>query len=294
MYYDRKRVHEMTNSTPSGMPDASGTGMYTGDRGTTGVTPGVTPQAGLTSETDLTTQPDITTHPDLKDDAASLAREAGDAGHQVAAVAKGETKAVASETRRQARRLAHDARAELRTQAATQQARVASGLRSVGGEFSSMADRSAEPGMATDLVREAGQRVDRVAQWLDARDPGSLLLEVKTFARRRPGVFLAIAVGAGVAVGRLTRALATPDDEGDAAASARTTPAVDRRSTAELPDLTPSQATGLGTPVGAGAVGTAGAAGWTDPAASPESDLFTETPSVEEPSGYPTSGRGGL
>lgn len=284
----------MTNSTPSGMPDASGTGMYTGDRGTTGVTPGVTSESGLTSETDLTTQRDLTSQPDLEEDAASLAREAGDAGHHVATVAKGETKAVASETRRQARRLAREAGDELRSQAATQQARVAGGLRSVGQEFSSMADRSAEPGMATDLVREAGQRVDRVAQWLDQRDPGSLLLEVKTFARRRPGVFLAIAVGAGVVAGRLTRALATPDDEQDAVASARrASPTVDRRSTAELPDVTPSQGTGLGAPVGAGATGTAGAAGWTDPTAGLESDRFTETPSVEE-SGFPTNRRGGL
>ncbi|WP_448808623.1 hypothetical protein [Agromyces bauzanensis] len=282
----------MTNSTPTGLPGASGTGLTPGERGTTDVTTGATVQ------------------PDLKDDAASLAREAGDAGHQVAAVAKGETKAVASETRRQARRLARDARAELRTQAATQQARVASGLRSVGGEFSSMADRSAEPGMATDLVREAGQRVDRVAQWLDARDPGSLLLEVKTFARRRPGVFLAIAVGAGVVAGRLTRALATPDDDEDAVTSG-TRSTTGRYAAGEMPDLTPSQATGIGTPVGtgaagtpvgtspagtpvgAGATGTAGAAAWNDPTATPDAERFTETPSVEDAE-FPMGRRDGL
>ncbi|WP_448002916.1 hypothetical protein [Agromyces bauzanensis] len=255
----------MTNSTPSGMPGASGTGMTTGNSGTTGVTsPAGPPQ------------------PDIKDEATSLAREAGAAGHQVADVAKGETKAVASETKRQARRLAHEARQELRSQAATQQARVAGGLHAVGSEFSSMADRSAEPGMATDLVREAGQRVDRVAYWLDQRDPGSLLLEVKTFARRRPGVFLAIAVGAGVVAGRLTRALATPDDEQDAAASGTATRTTGSRSADAMPDLTPSEATGLGTPVGAGATGTAGTAGWTDPTAGPEPDRYTRTPGVED------------
>lgn len=146
------------------------------------------------------------------------------AGRRVAEVTKDETKAVASETGRQARRLAEEARRELRDQAAVQQIRVAGGLRSVGGELSRMADGSTEPGVAADVVREAGRRVDGVARWLDERDPGSLLHEVKMFARRRPGVFLAIAVGAGVVAGRLTRALATPsDDEGREASAAHLT-----------------------------------------------------------------------
>jgi hypothetical protein len=193
----------MTNSTPSG---ATGAGA-----GTTGVGATTTGMSAGVAAADDSSQ-------GVRDDASNLVNEAGSAGRRVAGVTKDETRAVASETRRQARRLAGDARRELRDQAAVQQTRVASGLRSVGGELSRMADGSAEPGVATDVVREAGRRVDGVAQWLDQRDPGSVLQEVKMFARRRPGVFLAIAVGAGVVAGRLTRALATPsdDDERDA------------------------------------------------------------------------------
>jgi len=294
----------MTNSTPSGLPGASGdayggtTGTgdtYTGTTGTTGAT-GTTGTGGTYGTTGGTTPP-------VKDEAKTLANEAGQEGRRVAGVAKGETKAVASETKRQARRLASQARDELRSQAATQQARVASGLHGVGGELSSMAARSDQPGMASDLVREAGDRVDRVAYWLDQRDPGSLLLEVKSFARRRPGVFLAIALGAGVVAGRLTRALATPDDDEDYVGyDAPTTRGT--RSTTVMPDLTPSEATGLGTPVGTGATGAVGATGvgatrtpgagdWTDPTAGADPDLYTETPSVEEP-GSPTERRGGF
>ena len=40
------------------------------------------------------------------------------------------------------------------------------------------------------------------------RDPESLLNEVKSYARRRPGMFIGIALVAGVVAGRLTRALA--------------------------------------------------------------------------------------
>jgi hypothetical protein len=206
----------MTNSTPSG-PTGRGTGTTgygTGSgAGVTGYETGS--GAGVTGAVDANT-----TQSGLRDEASNLANEAGSAGRRVAEVTKDETRAVASETKQQARRLADQARSELRAQAATQQTRVASGLHSVGGELSRMADASAEPGVATDVVREAGRRADDVARWLDQRDPGSLLEEVKSFARRRPGVFLTIAVGAGVVAGRLARALATPsEDEGQASAA---------------------------------------------------------------------------
>lgn len=217
----------MTNSTPSG---TTGVGA-----GTSGL--GTSSGAGVTGVVGT----EDTTQRGLRDEASNLASEAGSAGRRVADVTKDETRAVASETRQQARRLADEARRELRDQAATQQTRVASGLHSVGGELSRMADGSAEPGVATDVVREAGRRVDDVAQWLDQRDPGSLLQEVKSFARRRPGVFLAIAVGAGVVAGRLARALATPaEDEGQGTSAARltsATPAYGATGTAAVDDL---------------------------------------------------------
>ena len=45
------------------------------------------------------------------------------------------------------------------------------------------------------------------------RDPGALLDEVRSFARRKPGTYLAIALGAGVLAGRLTRGLTAPTDD---------------------------------------------------------------------------------
>lgn len=239
----------MTNSTPSGATGvgatATGEGATATGMGTTATGEGATATgvgAGVASADDTSTG--------LRDDASNLASEAGSAGRRVAEVTKDETKAVASETGRQARRLADEARRELRDQAAAQQTRVAGGLRSVGGELSRMADGSPEPGMATDVVREAGRRVDDVARWLDERDPGSLLQEVKMFARRRPGVFLAIAVGVGVVAGRLTRALATPSDDEAREASAQVTsgtrPAMYRTTgTAAIDDL-PRATTGSG------------------------------------------------
>jgi hypothetical protein len=148
----------------------------------------------------------------VKEEASQLAGQAADAGQHVAQVAKEETKKVAAEAGTQVKNLVREAGTELKDQAAVQQARVADGLRSVGNELSSMAEKSENPGMATDLVQQVSARASSVADWLEAREPGSILDEVKGFARQRPGVFIALAAGAGILAGRLTRALTEHSD----------------------------------------------------------------------------------
>ncbi len=255
----------MTENTPSQHSDDvpttgsmrdvdAGAGTSTGGgSGATGRHPG-----GVT--TDSAGSTGAGRSPSLADDAASVASDAGEAGHRVADVAKEEGKAVVEETTEQARRLADDVTTELREQAAVQQKRVASGLRSAGAQFTHMAEDSSEPGYAADLVRQAGRRADDVAQWLDARDPGSLVQEVKSFARRRPGAFLAIAVGAGVVVGRLTRALATPPDHGSAASESRASGSVAPGARTVTPAAAGIRTPGAGQPgsVGARSVGAPG------------------------------------
>jgi hypothetical protein len=125
----------------------------------------------------------------------------------VAETAKTEAANVASEAKANARDLLHQARYDLTEQAGAQQQKVANGLRSVSDELHAMARASDQPGVATDLVRQAAERSSAVASWLDGRDPGSLLDEVKSFARQRPGTFLLLAAGAGVLAGRLSRSL---------------------------------------------------------------------------------------
>lgn len=153
-----------------------------------------------------------------KDEAASVARTAVDTGKDVAGSAaqsgrrlahdaKDEAKDVAREAGRQTRDLMGQTREQLTAQAAEQQKRLAGGLRALGGELATMADASTEPGVASDLVGQAAYRADALAEWLDDREPGALLEEVKAFARQRPGTFLAIAAVAGLAAGRLTRGI---------------------------------------------------------------------------------------
>ncbi|WP_371706770.1 hypothetical protein [Pseudarthrobacter sp. NIBRBAC000502772] len=137
----------------------------------------------------------------------------------MAETAKSEADNVASEAKANAKDLLHQARHDLTAQASAQQQKVASGLRSVSDELHAMAQASSQPGVATDLVRQAAERSSSVASWLDARDPGSLLSEIKGFARQRPGTFLLLAAGAGILAGRLSRSLSAgaPESAADSA-----------------------------------------------------------------------------
>ncbi len=143
----------------------------------------------------------------VKEQASSLKDTAAGAGEHLLGEAKGEAAAVAKEARRQLDDLWSQARSELSGQAAGQQSRLAAGLSSVGANLTQMSSAPDERNLATDVVREVGERVDAVGRWLEAHGPEDVLDEVQRFARRRPGTFLLVAAGAGVVLGRLTRGL---------------------------------------------------------------------------------------
>lgn len=149
-----------------------------------------------------------------KAQAQNVASDAKDAAQHVAGASKEQAKKVVGDAAGQAKQLLQQTRTELQDQAATQQKRVADGLRSLGDELGSMVDNEGSTGLASELVRNIADRTGSVAGWLDERDPGSLLGEVKSFAARRPGTFIAIAVGSGLLAGRLARSLvSTSKDE---------------------------------------------------------------------------------
>jgi hypothetical protein len=150
-----------------------------------------------------------------KEQAGQLGQGAADAGQHVTEVAKDQAAAVVSETGRQAKDLLQQARAELADQAGAQQQKLASGLRSIGDELTSMSDHDGDKGVATDLAKQTAGKAHDIAGWLDDREPGQLLSEVRSFARDRPVAFLAIALGAGLVTARLGRGVAggSSDDE---------------------------------------------------------------------------------
>ena len=179
-----------------------------------------------TTTTTSTESPDSTTDV-AKDQAKSVASDAKQSGQQVAETAKEQTREVASEASQQAKELYQQVRAEVGDQAATQHRRAASGLRTLGDELSSMAQGSEQSGVATDLAKQASDRVHTLAGWLEQREPGDVLSEVTSFARRKPGTFLAAAAAVGFLGGRLTRGLAADSGDGDSATSPTRTSGAD-------------------------------------------------------------------
>lgn len=142
----------------------------------------------------------------VKDEAQHVRESATDAGRHVADTAKDEARHVAGEAKQQARQLLDQSMHEVQEQAKSQQQRAAEGMHTFGDDLRGMAEGT-QSGLAAQLVSEVGDRASAAARWLEEREPADLLDEVKTFARRRPGTFIAIAGVAGLLVGRLARSI---------------------------------------------------------------------------------------
>ena len=91
-------------------------------------------------------------------------------------------------------------------------------LLSLSDQLSSMADASGQSGVAADLAHHAASRPAMPGTGWRA-SPCRSSGEVQSFARRRPAVFLALAAGAGLVAGRLTRGM----QDADAGESGETT-----------------------------------------------------------------------
>ena len=153
-----------------------------------------------------------------KEQAGEVAETAKQAGAQVAGTVKEQAGAVTAEVGNQARNLLNQTRTEISDQASTQQQRVAGGLHSIADELQGLINGEPKQGVASDIARMASDKAHEIADWLDRRDPASLVEEVRSYARRRPGAYLAIALGAGILAGRLTKGLAASNDSGQKAA----------------------------------------------------------------------------
>jgi hypothetical protein len=161
----------------------------------------------------------------VRDQAAGLSQSTVQAGKHAADAAREQGSEMAAEVARQGRDLVRQAQDQLGDQAARGQQRLAATLHSLSNQLSGMADGSPQDGVAADLARQAAARADDAAHWLSSRQPAQVVDEVQSFARRKPGAFLALAAGAGLIAGRLTRGMraASSDDQEPAAPAASAT-----------------------------------------------------------------------
>jgi uncharacterized membrane-anchored protein YhcB (DUF1043 family) len=193
----------MTHSIDAPLPPPATAG--------TGATAGATTTTGTTSPSTT----DV-----AKDQAKDVGQTAAQAGRQVAATATDQAKHVAHETQRQAKDLLDQGRTQVKGQVVSQQQKAAEGLTGLAQQLRGMADGTAQgaPGPAADLLQQASSFIEQFADKLQNREPAELLDEVRSFARRKPGVFLLGAAAAGVLAGRLTSGVkAAHTDSGNAA-----------------------------------------------------------------------------
>jgi hypothetical protein len=110
------------------------------------------------------------------------------------------------ETQRQAKDLLEQGRSQVKDQVVSQQQKAGQSLSSLAQELRALAEGSSEgaPGPARDLLQQASSSVENFASMLQNREPAQLLDDVRSFARRKPGLFLLGAAVAGVVAGRLT------------------------------------------------------------------------------------------
>ncbi|MCZ2810056.1 hypothetical protein O2W15_01280 [Modestobacter sp. VKM Ac-2979] len=141
-----------------------------------------------------------------KDQARDVGKTAQQAGSDVAGTAADQAKQVAQETKQQAQDLVQQGVSQLQGQVRGGTQKAGQGLSDIAQQLRIMVDGSDQTpsGPAADLVRQAGDKVEELAGWLQDREPGDLVAEVRSFARRKPGAFMLGAALAGVLAGRLT------------------------------------------------------------------------------------------
>ncbi|MEO7059398.1 MAG: hypothetical protein ABI083_06755 [Lapillicoccus sp.] len=142
-----------------------------------------------------------------KTEAANVTQGALESGSSVLETAKQETGEVVAQAGQSARELYDQVRGELTDQAGTQQQRAAAGLRDLSTELDRMGKNTPGSGMASSLVQQASDRARSTADWLEQREPGDLVADVRHYAARRPGAFLAAAAALGFLGARLTKGL---------------------------------------------------------------------------------------
>ena len=176
----------MTHSIDAPLPPPATTGTGTG-------APSTTEKAQATKNTAV-------------NEAKNVGDTAKQAGSQVAATATDQAKQVVDETQRQAKDLLDQGRSQVRDQVVSQQQKAGQSLSSLAQELRGLADGTSEgaPGPARDLLQQGAGMVENFASMLQNREPAQLLDDVRSFARRKPGMFLLGAAAAGVLAGRLT------------------------------------------------------------------------------------------
>jgi hypothetical protein len=137
--------------------------------------------------------------------------EATDRAHDLTAATAEHVGAVKDDAKQKAVDVAHQVRRELETQGDAQAKRVASTLQDVGGQLRGMADGGGDDGAVAEATRKLAEKSQQVAQRLEEGGMSGVGDDLRDFARRQPGLFLAAAGVAGFVVTRVLRNASQPN-----------------------------------------------------------------------------------
>lgn len=141
-----------------------------------------------------------------KDQASAVASTTAQAAADVKDTAVEQAGAVATEAKQQAGNVVSEVRDQVAQQTQAQTQRAASGIRAIADQLRDLAEgRPPQSGPALDLIRSLADRAQSLASTVETQGPQGLLEQVRSFARRRPGGFLAAAALAGAAAGRMVK-----------------------------------------------------------------------------------------
>ena len=154
------------------------------------------------------------------EEAGKVADTATESVREVADEVRAQASAVAGQAKEQLEGLVGQAREEIGQQAQQRSEQAAGQLRTLSEQLVALAEgRPENAGSLSGLLYDAEDRVRSLASRLEERGPQGVTEDLSNFARRRPGLFLAAAVGVGFVIGRAARAGSSAQQAGDGAQS---------------------------------------------------------------------------
>ncbi|MFI9345195.1 hypothetical protein ACIG0D_28600 [Streptomyces sp. NPDC052773] len=141
-----------------------------------------------------------------KEQASATAGQAREAAGDVAGTALDQARTVAGEARRQAGSAVGDLRGRVTEEVEGQTRRAAGTVRQWADDLAELARNAPDDSSVRSMVSQVADGGHRAADYLDRHGVEGMTEDLKGFARRRPGAFLAGAALAGLAVGRMAKA----------------------------------------------------------------------------------------
>jgi hypothetical protein len=147
----------------------------------------------------------------------------GEKATDVARTAKDQAANTVTEATTEARNLLEELREQVQGQSRAQAQQLAGNVRRLADELREMSDNGKPDSTAAAVVRQVADGGRQAAAHLENRGPEGIVEDLRDFARRKPGLFLAGAAVAGFAAARLGKGISAAGSGGSSTGTGTTT-----------------------------------------------------------------------